>query len=85
MRKLIKPGPSSKWWIGTKEKFDWVVEKNGTFWIIPRQTEKQVPKETKLQPKKKTEQINLKFYWTLVIALSAALGISLGLNIFKFL
>ena len=55
-RRLRKLDASAKWWIGTERPTDWLVEKNGDWWIIP-DSQLQGKEDTLQKGNKKTKLI----------------------------
>ena len=86
-RTLRKLDANAKWWIGTERPTDWLVEKNGDWWIIPDsellEKEAKTPK-ARLKKASRKDESNVTLYWVILV-LSGVLGISLALNLSKIL
>jgi hypothetical protein len=86
-RTLRKLDANAKWWIGTERPTDWLVEKNGDWWIIPDSELLEEEAETSKALFKKAShkgESNVALYWVILV-LSGVLGISLALNFSKIL
>ena len=83
-RNYRKLEPAAKWWSGSEQQTDWLIEHKGDWWVVPGSefAEKKVPKPRK--GKTVSYESSDKVNWV-IIGLSSALGVSLALNILYFI
>lgn len=85
-RTFRKAEPAARWWSGDKQPTDWLIEHKGEWWVVPGSefAERRVPKPKKGKTVSYKSESNDRVNWMLV-GISSALGVSLGLNILYFI
>mgnify|MGYP001280603815 CR=1 FL=1 len=83
-RTFRKAEPAARWWSGSEQPTDWLIEHKGDWWVVPGSefAERKVskPRKGKTVSYKSDDKVN----WV-IIGLSSALGVSFALNIVYFI